>query len=250
MVKLIGSAPPNDRTRARFPRSKEEWQRHWFDEGKRKIMISAGGKEYEGGAWIHGKELRVFKCPHVDERVLYAAVNGINEMLEEIGLRTFIIDPAAHYYGNDSGMARMAMEASGHGGLDYHALGDLLVTKRAADSEQYGVVFITCRHFTEPHNWGSSEYTKGILVMSLPGKRKENKPLIYRIAKHEAAHLLGFNEHHETRAISDYGDERVCLMNPQPPTRKLCGKERDALIRFWQGIEERTGERFLDEAPS
>jgi hypothetical protein len=94
-------------------------------------------------------------------------------------------------------------------------------------------------------NWGQSEFDKGYIVMSLPGGRQNSVEFLRRIAKHEAGHLFGFNQHHDSEDIPGYEEPPDCNMLWKASTSYTCEKCRDALVNIWRGIEGRTREIFL-----
>ncbi|MBI2971300.1 MAG: hypothetical protein HYY37_02675 [Candidatus Aenigmarchaeota archaeon] len=67
------------------------------------------------------------------------------------------------------------------------------------------------------------------------------------VAKHETGHLLGYTTHHDgpVTDVRGYPAEQRCNMLFTVPAAYTCRKCSDALVAFWQGMEYKTGERYL-----
>lgn len=146
--------------------------------------------------------------------------------------------------------AEAATRADGR--LDEHKLGSVLVAEHWRKPELGGHphadILITDQHLVlGDENWGYGNYGQGFTAISVPGTRQDSVDFISNIAKHEAGHLFGFPEHHDNcRDIPGYTQVKDCLMFWQASTRQICERCSDAIKYFWKGIENKTGQRFVD----
>ena len=233
--------------------SKEGWQRYWRDEHLPLRSFYDGGRSYDAiHDWISGREIRVFRTPGVDERVVGPVIEGVNELVCEIGLPDFLIDRRRNYSRASISMLDMVRAATGADGLlDGLMLKEIAAAQRWRDTARGGKphaeIFIVDQHLAMGReNWGQAEFDGGYMIISVPLMRQRMLGFIRNIAKHEAGHLFGFDEHHDSSVdIPGYTKDNDCNMLFHAPSGSICGKCLDALKHFWKGLEEAAGARFL-----
>jgi len=231
---------------------KAAWQKYWREAFCLGKVHGKDGAEYDiFDNWISGREIRVFRMPGVDERAVKPIVLGVNDLIRELGLPDFLIDLRKNYFGPHESVIQQVQKATGSDRrLDAHELGYILLAEKYRDpafgGSPHADLIITDQHIVLGNqNWGQSEFNKGYIVMSLPGERQGSSDFLRRLAKHEAGHLFGFNMHHDSEDIAGYAEPADCNMLWRASTSSTCDKCKDALVNFWRGIEERTGEIFL-----
>lgn len=111
-------------------------------------------------------------------------------------------------------------------------------------------VIITNQHLSgDKESWGYTEFRGDLSIISLPGNRRREHDYVMDLTKHEAAHLFGFDKHHDyvkaTWDVAGYPTLDSCLMLWKVPTPQMCDLCADGLIYFWKGIEEQTGQKFF-----
>jgi len=227
--------------------SKENWQKHWLEEG-RGVAARASTPDYK---WICGREIRVFRMPDVDEGVVGPVIDGVNELICDVGLPGFLIDRRRHYFGpHESAMQEVKAATRVDGFLDGKVLRAILVAEDWRDpsvgGKPHADIIITAQHIAlGAENWGQSEFSGGYAIISVPGTRQRALGFIRNIAKHEAGHLFGFRGHHDdSDDIPGYAKDADCNMLWEAPSSNTCGRCMDALVNFWKGIEEGLGKRF------
>jgi hypothetical protein len=177
-------------------------------------------------------------------------IEGINDLLIEAGLPDFLIDPRRHPLDpHEHAILALPAATRADGTLDGGRLRRLLLEARGnggdMDSAHAHVIITALPLASGVENWGQAEFDGGYAIISLPGLRQRALGLVRNIAKHEAGHLLGFQEHHDTTPdIGGYAREQDCNMLFEAPSTTTCGKCLDALIHFWQGLEGSLGQRF------
>ena len=84
---------------------------------------------------------------------------------------------------------------------------------------------------------GIAEFSSGIAIASLGRLISDNHELTEAVIKHELAHMLGLKFHHL--------ENEKCLMTEGINSYRLCRNCHNAINSFWNGIEERTNEKYL-----
>lgn len=231
--------------------SREAWKEFWRDKGlnsKPHELMRTDGTERTAD-WVIGKEIRIERTPRINPQVVPYVINGINMMLSEVGLQGFRIrdfgaDPLAQ--------AEIRAATNSDGSLNSDKLRGILALEKARDEAHGGSPHADVVIIDKPLapgrgevNWGETTYREGAFLLSLIGNHQNQLEFITNISIHEAGHLLGYDTHHTEYKVRGYEDNTSCVMNWESSTRSLCNKCRDAIVAFWEGVEQRTGTRFL-----
>lgn len=244
--------------------NRNDWEATWkdLDNGlaQNNLLKLSGidGQYHEAYTWVKGKEIRVFKEPQVAAKAVSPVVNSLKELVDEIGLNLHV-----NYYGNDAGLNRqieqctavdMARKADG----EYMKVldGDLLARHLIAEDwrkiKPHADVVITDKYLKlGPHNWGQSAFYEGVDIISVPGARQDSLSFLYNVSKHEGGHLLGYGQHHDsTQAqVMGYDEPRDCLMYWRASTDELCNKCKNAMVFFWESLEDGMNDSFFEKYP-
>ncbi len=228
----------NYRKTIKYKKNKDGWKNFWFDKATNSNKPD----------WIHGKEVRVFCMPEVDERVVPYATKGVQDLIQQIGL-----DFTVNYYGSDATAVQQVKESTKEDGrIDGRTLSKILIDETwrnpQCGGKPHADVIITDKYLKlGDENWGQSEFHYGYIILALPNRRQRSLGFIRNVSKHEAGHLFGFYHHDDENAIDIKGYKPVsdCNMLWQASTKDTCDKCVDALTYFWKGIEDRTGEKFF-----
>lgn len=202
------------------------------------------GIAYPGGAWLRSKTIHVYCAPDADPALAETCAQGLRGLVEELGLD---IDVQAIPLSPE---AKRSLEASlvkrGDGSMTFDT--DRFDKLRLDDrGDDYGeMVVIGSMDFRDPDwAWGLTDFASGIAVL-----REEVTTI--DLARHEGAHLLGYDKHDDMPAyILGYREDwnpqaRNTLMMLLPKTDSaLSDRARDALLAFYRGQETRTGQRFF-----
>jgi len=233
--------------------SKANWQRYWKEDGWVKEVVGKDGRTvgiFQN--WIRGREIHVFRMPGVREEVVEAVILGINDMIREIRLLDFLIDKRRNYFGpHKSAVMQVRMAMTREGRLDEQGLAELIIAERWRNPLQGGRphadVVITDQFLSLGYeNWGQAKFDYGYVLIAVPGRRQKSLDFIRNVAKHEAGHLFGFREHHDSHPdIPGYESIDDCNMLWRASSYETCGKCLDAMVHVWKGIEEKYGEKFL-----
>lgn len=231
-------------------KSVEAWRNYFFNEYHRwrTTGVSNLGDPHNYPLWFVGKEIRIFRMPKVDEKVVPYVRAGIEDLIHQIGL-----DFNVTYYGpHPSAVEQVRESIKPDGRIDGDKLSQILVSENWRRPEYGGRphtdIYITDRFLAlGDRNWGQSQFVYGYMILALPRERQESLEFIRNISKHEAGHLLGFPEHHDGdfSDVKGYSPVQDCNMLWQASTRYTCDKCADALVYFWKGIEATTGQRFF-----
>lgn len=221
----------------------EAWKMACFNEAAR----------YSGDdkLWGLGREIRVFRMPDVRREIVPYAISGIETLIDEIGLDINVV-----YYGVHSSVVDQVESAVDPRGIvDLQLLVPLLKEEPYRDPSEGGRphadAIILDRYISyvsvDEKDWGASAFQWGSLFLALVDEEgRQNDPgFIRSIAKHEAGHLLGLRPHHDARRVGGYAPVADCNMLYQASTLETCGKCRDAITAFWQGLEQATGQNFF-----
>lgn len=229
-----------------------DWQNSWMGVNFKitphfsNFVSSLGpsGKMQDGWQWYKGKKVLVFREATVLRESVLPVIRGIKSLVERIGLDIRVIDldadssirPAINYATRPEGV------------IDGHALGSYLIEESSRSETLGGFphadVLITDRYLAlGRENWGQSEFSKGYMVISLPGGRQRCQKFITNIAMHETGHLLGYQMHHDTfleedLEIEGYPEVNDCLMFWRASTREICPRCKDAIKYLWQGLQQ------------
>lgn len=230
--------------------SPQTWKNQWQMYATSLLSIQQKGIDgnyYRGFEWIFGKEIRVFRMPDVSENVGKIVVQGIFDMINEIGLKIRI-----NYLANHPSAIEQVMEATEHNGMvDDEKLSNIQLAEKWRNQKYGGsphadVVIINRPILMGNGNWWGSTFTgAGSTTISVFGKRQEALGFIRNVAKHETGHLLGFDEHHDDAKVDGYKEPQDCLMYHRSTTQYLCDRCKDALRSIWMEIEKKAGISFF-----
>lgn len=226
--------------------SKEEWKRFWERKGPYdcSLVLDIDGQRYFPSRWIDSKGVNIYKLPGVSERVVLYVQKGIEDLIEEACL-----DFRVQCQGENpliSGITRAAIDNDGR--VEEELLRDALLMNSLTNNGAN--VIITNQHLPcNEEAWGYTVFLGGLSIISLPENRQRAYDYVMDLTKHEAAHLFGFDKHHDyvraTYDVSGYPATNGCLMLWKVPTPQMCDLCTDGLKHFWIGLEQAKGRRFL-----
>ncbi|MBI2140068.1 hypothetical protein HYU14_04030 [Candidatus Woesearchaeota archaeon] len=218
--------------------SLEEWKAFWRAEG-----FKSGNN---ASAWYREKTILFFRMPQVKEEVTLAAIQGFNMLIKEIGLDLQIIDG-----GTDAWLVSAVKKFTEGEVLDvlgfHNHLTENSKTSTLLSNKPHGTVVAANLYSKRDRGWwGEGQFANGVSTILVKDSRQDNLPFIMNVAKHECTHLLGI-EHHDENAMlcNAYSEVNDCLAFHRSSTLALCDKCRDAILNFWQGIEEKTGIKYF-----
>jgi len=214
--------------------------------GYNRLREEVNGRDYRYGEWVRGKEIRVFREPTVKAQCSLPVINGIYDMIKEVG-----VDLQVKYLGDHNSINPLIAESiTSRGTLDDGKLGRKLISEtyrdESAGGKQHADVILTSLRFDEDSsNWGVSRFSEGCMIMSLPLERQDNLRFIRNVSEHETGHLLGFHQHHDYWKVEGYREPGYCVMYRSCSTPFLCNKDRDAMIYFWRALEKELGMKLF-----
>ncbi|MBI4140415.1 hypothetical protein HY485_01115 [Candidatus Woesearchaeota archaeon] len=221
---------------------KDAWLRHFYQKALNDYLDQDPlARQYNSANWIFGRQVRIARADGVNEAVVDPVARGIQDLLNDIGLDFSIVDVGVDAQANR--LIRYATKSDGR--IDTDVLTQSII---ACGGRDFASVVLTPNYFTaSDQDWGEGRFSRGTLLLALPHGRQNSLNFLRNITKHEAAHLFGYQLHHETVTVPEYKQPKDCVMYWQASTQDLCDKCKDALKAFWHGIENNSGERFLKE---
>lgn len=224
--------------------SSETWREYFLRPIKEVRIPGPNNESYDPTVWVEGKEIRIFKMPGINKRVIPSVYTGLRDLITEVGL-----DFRINYF-EDSSVIKQVNQATNHNGLDGDRLGEILAGEHWRIPKYGGkphadIIIVDTPFSKNPQDWGQSQFVYGYMVLTLSGNRQNSLDFIRNITKHEAGHLLGFQEHHDSSLVRDYGKVKDCNMNWQASTLYTCEKCLDAIRFFWKGMEARKRMKFF-----
>ncbi len=210
------------------------WRTHIFCLNNLRPVRAASGKFHPGGAWIKSKRIVVYGMPGVGDAKVAAAYEGMRSIVDEVGLDIHV----------ERVTATPAMQASLAAATD-HKQGKSsfnfrkFIARRMDDrGSRHAEMVVVNMDFTDPSwAWGLAYFPPGIAAL-----REEVTDA--RLAKHEGAHLLGYDKHDDLPFfVFGYEEapipwERSTLMMILPNNRNtLSPRAHAALVSFWRGKE-------------
>lgn len=219
------------------PYTPETWREKWFNHGK----------DFKPPEWAMAREIRVERTSGVAPEVVECVLFGVDLLLHDIGLTGFKIRD----FGEDAVAADEVKDATRPDGiLDHNVLFETLRTEPCRDPSKGGTphadIIITERRL-ETHDLGNTQMQPGAMIVSVPGNIQKDPTYVVRLSKHEAARLFGFDSLHKhiMYPVHGYPEVESCLMEYAFPTTVICDECKDVLTSLWQGVEARTGSKFL-----
>lgn len=234
--------------------TREQWQNHFYERAlKKQLEADVLANQYNSANWVFGREIKVYRMPGVGEDLMKYVVLGIKDMMREIGLQFSVSCPSRLNAPQEINEA-VSRATKANGRLDPETLEQMLLQYQFRNPHQpklHGNVIVVDRYLTEgDENWGNSVFTRGCMILAVPGARQKSLEFIRKVAKHEAGHLFGYQTHHDEvlkhNNIRGYDVPSDCAMNWKCSTAELCDVCRDALTYFWKGIEDNSGEKFVE----
>ncbi|MBS3113665.1 hypothetical protein J4448_01060 [Candidatus Woesearchaeota archaeon] len=215
--------------------SPQDWKNYWRIVGK-----------YDKTKWYEEKEIRVYRMPNVNASVLPIVISGIKELLDELGLdfdiRNFGTHPSIIQQVNLSTMTDGKLNTSKLFLIQF----DEDWRKNEKGGKQHADVVIVNQYLADSDSfWGGTIFQYGGMAISVLNQRQRNLNFIKNVAKHETAHLLGLGYHHDQINVRGYPSVRDCLTFHRCSSLIICQRCRDAIVAFWEGIQEGTGKRFF-----
>jgi len=195
--------------------TQKQWKEHWLDWYEFK---------HKGNQWYRDNTINLYKTPDISSDILRTVKQGIKELVDEVGLNFKVVvrdkDQKIKQY------------------VDTSVFDGILDAKELEKALQWyplnkgGNFVITNKSFGNYN--GEARF--GNATLALNGITSER--FIRNLTKHETAHLLGYNSHHNDVIVPGY-DETACVMLPKGMFRpqEICDKCLDALKYFWNGVE-------------
>ena len=215
------------------------WRKYWKSDG------------YTFGAsvpWHKEKEIRLFKMPEINEKVAKLVLEEYSSLIGELGLDIKIL-----YFGSHPSMIDQVRSFIRNDGKlnsqELHmSLYDEPWRKLSLGGRQHGDIVIVSQYLAGYEGWwGGTQFTFGSSIISVPIDRQNNFAFIGNVAKHEATHMLGYGPHHDDNSakVKGYLPVRDCLTFHRCSSRDICTKCKDAIVNYWEGIEERTKRKYF-----
>jgi len=153
--------------------SVESWRNYWKNNDHRMRVYGADGKHHPAYEWINGKEIRVFRMPDVNERVAQYVIQGVNDIVNEVGLNLQIKYFGAH----PTSIEQVKQATQPDGKLSGDTLSKILVVEYWRNPAQGGsphadIVIVNQYIVLGNENWGQSEFYKGYSILAVPNRRQ------------------------------------------------------------------------------
>jgi hypothetical protein len=199
--------------------------------------------------WIDGRTIRITPGPGTHPQQVEEIRQGVQAMVDEAGLTGFTVavaqPSAAVLAAYRSALVMKQVNGRAQSCLSFKRLSTALVALRAGDPHADMLVV------EEPiaEAWwahGMAEFPTGTAIL-------EADMADFHLGKHETCHLLGYMIHDSyPLVVFGYAGEgnpwqRDTLMMINGQNNDLSPRARDALHAFWEGVERKTGEKFLKE---
>ncbi len=188
---------------------------------------------------VKGQLIRFFVDSSIPEHqrkdYMDSACAGIKELIDELGL-----DFKYEFWGVESNTQEYIKNSlKDEKTVDPRKIAEQTEKERYKDPERGGIphadVVITNKYLPQKRNGtrddGWCDFSLSTIVLSYP----YNPEYIKKLAKHEAVHMLGCNDHHkDIRNPSLYPKEvSKCAGNPSIKTSYLCLQCYDVLVAIW-----------------
>lgn len=220
---------------------------------KAKLESAANWKEYWEAfgfasgfiPWYKNKEIRIFKMPDVDIRIVKVVQDSYDGFVRELNLDFKIVIDLFH----KSTMELVKKNSLPNGrfdSMDFH----IEISSESSRDTKYGgsqhgdITIVNQLSKDRQWAWGGTHFDFGSCIIYVENQRQQNLDFIRNVAKHEAAHMFGYRQHCDETNVKGY-TSRNCLTLVSCTNTKLCDKCRDAIIHIWKGIEQRTNKRYF-----
>ena len=230
--------------------SPKNWRHSYSRQHQGRRTQGIDGKIFDSSRWIYGREVKIFRLTGVNPNVVKYVELGLMDRIDNIGL-----DFKVTLSLSDSRLEEYVRNSLGEDNkIDISILSKYINTdqKRVIENNEtpFGYVLLTPFSFPKDEDvnyeyWGKSFFSTGYIALSLPKKNQNSFGFIRKLTKHEAGHLFGLGEHHDDIDVQGYDINEECNMLGDVPTAHTCNKCLDAMVYFWKGIENRTGEKFF-----
>ncbi len=219
--------------------TKEQWQNHFKYANLQQILREDSfAKSRDSANWILSKEVRIYKLPSISSEAVKQVALGIDDLIKDISLDFSITDA-----GVSRTVANAVNQSAKNARVDPENLSRNLVLAKGSN---YAKVVIFPQYLSGGDgDWGYSVFSRGCLFIALPDARQKDLDFLRKVSKHEAGHLFGYRTHHDSVEVTGYNDDVDCNMLWRSSTKDLCDKCKDAIIYFWSGLEENSGEKFF-----
>lgn len=229
------------------------WQHGFHAYANCRPIADARGRQVEAWRWVEGKEIRLYTSAYFPtSRVRLDAAN-MQDLLDGLGLNiTIRILPQPARVSR--AIARSVIRKHQQASVSFPRLCRELVASR--DGRYAEMVYVPGMIDAEPEVTGSAVFSYGVGIL--------NARLSTCItARHELGHLLGYHMHDSWPLLvlgyanpqwasrrSKQTGEYQTLMMPDAAGYELSPRSHDALIFFWRGLEQRTGQHYFVARPA
>ncbi len=187
--------------------------------------------------WFVERQIRVFWEAGITENTVHLIIEAIRQRFREVdGVPEFNFE---HYGPHQSALDQIRNAMVG-GALNPDRLLEMCLTEEYRNLKrgtQHGDIIITRRPLLNDRvSWGYCYFKYGVMIFALYGQRQENKDFLWRIAKHEASHLVGMWTHCDELNVAGYRYDPRCNMHYAAERDYLCPKCADLLDQWWNQI--------------
>ena len=185
--------------------------------------------------WWKNREIRLFWEPDIENSTVAVVMDEIHKLCQTIGISFNLIPYGSHR----SAMLQMQSVVRG-GQIDYNKLFTMAHGEdwrnENIGGREHGDIFISSRHLlNDTVSFGVASHQNGCILLSLHGNTQYHHPLVRRLARHEATHLLGLMVHCDKFPVNGYGEHhRWCNMHYQLPSGETCPKCMAFMRHFWR----------------
>lgn len=226
------------------------WQHGYHASFNCRSVVDVHGRQIEAWRWVEGREIRIYTSPALATPHVQLAAGAVRDLIQELGLdiRVVVAPPPARV---TQAIARCTLRRGGKTWVSFDGLCRALIATR--DGHYAEMVYVPGMIDATSDVVGAGVFSYGVSIL-------DAQQATSITARHEAGHLLGYHLHDTWPLIvlgyPDFhqaiyhrkGEDTNPLMMPYSDGFTLSARSRDALLCFWHGLEQRTGQHYFNTA--
>jgi hypothetical protein len=224
------------------------WTSGYHARANCRLVADAAGSPVEAWRWVESRHLDLYLPWGLAESRKQAIAGGVRGLIDELELDiTVTVRPIN--YRITRALEDAAAPTYSLKSVDFTRFSALLLASRERPCAEMVVA---------PYIIGGSWDTLGMASFNTGTALITEQCASANLARHETGHLLGYALHdaHLPHAFDFAFDPRAgrgdgtvdngaTLMTPHVDGTALSPQSRTALVSFWRGLEQRTGQRFF-----